>query len=236
MKADSNLNNLPLAITLGDPAGIGPELAIKIMSDQKIPSSKRLVFIGNLWALNETAMVMGVELPPLNLIHRPEDSVIGFNFIEPKEVPKPNAFRLGKVQAACGKSAMEAIEFGAKRCLAGHFSGLVTLPIHKEALKTAGFTDIGHQEILGRVAGVSEVATMLMTPGLKVVHLSTHKSLIEAVRYVKKDVLVEKLSMVHKTLEHWGLLRPVIGVAALNPHVEREVFWEEKNWMKYAQQ
>ena len=218
MKADSNLNNLPLAITLGDPAGIGPELAIKIMSDQKIPSSKRLVFIGNLWALNETAMVMGVELPPLNLIHRPEDSVIGFNFIEPKAVPKPSAFRLGKVQAACGKSAMEAIEFGAKRCLAGHFSGLVTLPIHKEALKTAGFTDIGHQEILGRVAGVSEVATMLMTPGLKVVHLSTHKSLIEAVRYVKKDVLVEKLSMVHKTLEHWGLLRPVIGVAALNPH------------------
>ena len=111
MKADSNLNNLPLAITLGDPAGIGPELAIKIMSDQKIPSSKRLVFIGNLWALNETATVMGVELPPLNLIHRPEDSVIGFNFIEPKAVPKPNAFRLGKVQAACGKSAMEAIEF-----------------------------------------------------------------------------------------------------------------------------
>ena len=88
---------------------------------------------------------------------------------------------------------MEAIEFGAKGCLVGHFSGLVTLPIHKEALKTAGFSDIGHQEILGRVAGVSEVATMLMTPGLKVVHLSTHKSLIEAVRYVKKDVLVEIL-------------------------------------------
>ena len=218
MKANTNPNDLPVGITLGDPAGIGPELAIKIMGDRKISRSKRYVFIGNFWALTETAMILGAKLPSLNLIDRVEDSVIGFNLIEPRTLAKPDAFRLGKVQASCGQAAMEAIEFGAKGCLAGHFSGLVTLPIHKEALKTAGFTDIGHQEILGRVAGVSEVATMLMTPGLKVVHLSTHKSLIEAVRYVKKDVLVEKLSMVHKTLEHWGLLRPVIGVAALNPH------------------
>ena len=218
MKANMNLNDLPVGITLGDPAGIGPELAIKIMSDQRIPSSKRLVFIGNLWALKETARILGAELPLLNLIDRVEDSVIGFNLIEPKTLTKPDAFRLGKVQASCGLAAMEAIEFGAEGCLAGRFSGLVTLPIHKEAFKSAGFTDIGHQEVLGRIAGVSEVATMLMTPGLKVVHLSTHKSLIEAARYVKKGVLIEKLLMVHKTLEYWGLHRPVIGVAALNPH------------------
>tara|TARA_B100001287_G_scaffold89008_1_gene74594 strand:+ start:1833 stop:2852 length:1020 start_codon:yes stop_codon:yes gene_type:complete len=218
MKANTNPNDLPVGITLGDPAGIGPELAIKIMGDRKISRSKRYVFIGNFWALTETAMILGAKLPSLNLIDRVEDSVIGFNLIEPRTLAKPDAFRLGKVQASCGQAAMEAIEFGAKGCLAGRFSGLVTLPIHKEAFMAAGFTDIGHQEVLGRIAGVSEVATMLMTPGLKVVHLSTHKSLIEAARYVKKDVLVEKLLMVHKTLEYWGLHRPVIGVAALNPH------------------
>ena len=218
MKANTNPNDLPVAISLGDPAGIGPELALKIMGDRTISRSKRYVFIGNFWALTETAMILGAKLPSLNLIDRVEDSVIGFNLIEPRTLAKPDAFRLGKVQASCGKVAMEAIEFGAKGCLAGRFSGLVTLPIHKEAFMAAGFTDIGHQEVLGRIAGVSEVATMLMTPGLKVVHLSTHKSLIEAARYVKKDVLVEKLLMVHKTLEYWGLHRPVIGVAALNPH------------------
>ena len=218
MKTNTNLRDLPLGITLGDPAGIGPELAIKIMGDRNVSRSKRFVFIGNFWALTETAKILGVKLPSLNLIDRVEDSVTGFNLIEPKTVTKPDAFRLGKVQASCGQAAMDAIEFGAKSCLAGLFSGLVTLPIHKEAFKAAGFTDIGHQEVLGRIAGVSEVATMLMTPGLKVVHLSTHKSLIEAARYVKKEVLIEKLLMVHKTLEYWGLNRPVIGVAALNPH------------------
>ena len=108
MKAHTNSNNLPLGITLGDPAGIGPELAIKIMSDQRNPSSKPMVFIGNLWALNETARILGAELPSLNLIDRVEDSVIGFNLIEPKTVTKPDAFRLGKVQASCGQAAMDA--------------------------------------------------------------------------------------------------------------------------------
>ena len=96
---------------------------------------------------------------------------------------------------------------------------MVTAPINKEAIHAAGYVnDIGHQEILARLAGVSQTATMLMTPGLRVVHLSTHKSLAEAVRFVTAEQVLGKLHLIHQTLSQWGLRNPRIAVAALNPH------------------
>jgi 4-hydroxythreonine-4-phosphate dehydrogenase len=101
----------------------------------------------------------------------------------------------------------------------GVVEAMVTCPINKEAIHAAGFVDdIGHQEILARLTGARLTATMLMTPGLRVVHLSTHKSLIEAARYVTRDNLLEKLRLTSRTLEHWGLPQARIAVAALNPH------------------
>ncbi len=103
--------------------------------------------------------------------------------------------------------------------LAGEIQGVVTCPINKEAIHAAGYVnDIGHQEILARMTGADWTATMLMTPGLKVVHLSTHKSLIEAARYVTRDTVLEKLRLMQATLADWGLPRPAMAVAALNPH------------------
>ena len=82
---------------------------------------------------------------------------------------------------------------------------MVTAPINKEAIHAAGYVnDIGHQEILARLAGVERTATMLMTPGLKVVHLSTHKSLIEAAKYVTQDTVFAKLELIHETLNGLG--------------------------------
>ena len=96
---------------------------------------------------------------------------------------------------------------------------MVTCPINKEAVHAAGFVaDIGHQEILARLTGSKWTATMLMTPGLRVVHLSTHKSLIEAARFVTRATIVEKLHLTRDTLARWGMTNPRIAVAALNPH------------------
>lgn len=96
---------------------------------------------------------------------------------------------------------------------------MVTAPIHKEAIHAAGYVDdIGHQEILARLAGVNQTATMLMTPGLKVVHLSTHKSLADAVKFVRRDTVLDKLQLMHDTLTRWGMQQPRIALAALNPH------------------
>ena len=103
--------------------------------------------------------------------------------------------------------------------LAGRIDGIVTCPINKVAVQQAGFlSDIGHQEILARLTGAQLTATMLMTQGLKVAHLSTHLSLAKAVEYVRAPILIEKLKLTHAHLVGWGYPKPVIGVAALNPH------------------
>ena len=120
-------------------------------------------------------------------------------------------------------------ERAALACLREEISGMVTCPLNKEAIHTAGFVeDLGHQEILARLANVDWTATMLMTPGLKVAHLSTHKSLIEAARYVTKDNISSKIALIHNTLGAWGMLDPKIAVAALNLMVVKVVCLEGK--------
>ncbi len=114
---------------------------------------------------------------------------------------------------------MEYFETAVNLALAGQIQGVVTCPINKEAVHAAGYVgDIGHQEILARMTGAGLTATLLMTQGLKVAHLSTHKSLAEAVAYVRRPVLVEKLQLTHDSLSRWCGRPPKIAVAALNPH------------------
>jgi 4-hydroxythreonine-4-phosphate dehydrogenase len=206
----------PLGLTLGDPAGIGPEVAARVLAAGRQPR-RPLLLVGTGWALEAGARAAGVTLPPIQAVASVE------------EVREPLAlldldigvadFVFGRVQAGCGEVAVRAVETAARACLGGQLAGMVTCPIHKEAIHAAGYVDdIGHQEILGRLTGTDWTATMLMTPGLRVVHLSTHKSLIEAARYVTRDNVLAKLRLTAQTLARWGMPGAHIAVAALNPH------------------
>lgn len=206
-----------IAITLGDPAGIGPEVVVKTLLAQ--PTLERpWLLIGNLWSLQMAADMLQVKLPVIHMVNDLHDVRDGLNMVD-LEHQLPHDFQLGQVQAACGHAAVAAVEYAAKACLEGRLAAMVTAPINKEAIHAAGYVDdIGHQEILARLSGVERTATMLMTPGLKVVHLSTHKSLIEAAKYVTQDTVSAKLELIHETLTAWGMPQPRIAVAALNPH------------------
>jgi 4-hydroxythreonine-4-phosphate dehydrogenase len=168
--------------------------------------------------LDKGAACIGHALPALKIIDAPANAEPGWNLLD-LGIPEPEDFRFGQVQARCGELAVQAVEWAATRCLQGELAAMVTAPINKEAIHAAGYVnDIGHQEILARLAGVSQTATMLMTPGLRVVHLSTHKSLADAVRFVTAEQVLGKLHLIHQTLSQWGLHNPRIAVAALNPH------------------
>lgn len=212
---------LPLVgITMGDPAGIGPEVLAKHL--QAMDSAGiRLLLIGSAWALEEGAVVANLAPAPLPVFDSFDGmpDAAGVVGILDVGVPRPPDFRHGQVQVACGRHAVQAVEAAAALCLDGRLAAMVTCPINKEAIHAAGYVnDIGHQEILARLTGSVSTATMLMTPGLKVVHLSTHKPLIEAARYATRANVREKLNLIHESLERWGLRRPRIAVAALNPH------------------
>ena len=123
------------------------------------------------------------------------------------------------MSATCGDAAVKYFESAVRLCQDNAVQGVVTCPINKEAVHAAGYHgDIGHQEILARMTGSQLTATMLMTTGLRVAHLSTHKSLAEAVAYVRLPVLLEKLQLTMDSLKQWGISNPRVAVAALNPH------------------
>ena len=207
-----------IAITLGDPAGVGPEIAAKFIAKSSPIQSGCVVFVGCEWSIEMGALSCGLTLPPINSIEDFAQARTGLNFLD-IGLKKPSDFRYGEVQSDCGHIAVESVERAGLACLAKEISGMVTCPLNKEAIHAAGFIDdLGHQEILARLAGVNWTATMLMTPGLKVAHLSTHKSLIEAARYVTKENISSKIELIHNTLNGWGLANPKIAVAALNPH------------------
>lgn len=205
-----------MVVTLGDPAGIGPEVAARMLAGPH-SWSRPLLFVGARWALEEGARVAGVRLPDLQPVSSAAQVETPLALLD-LDVSVPG-FRFGRVDASCGKLAVQAVETAARLCLQGHVAGMVTCPIHKEAIHAAGYVDdIGHQEILARLAGTSRTATMLMTTGLRVVHLSTHKSLIEAARFVTRENVLDKLRLMDDSLTGWGLPEARIAVAALNPH------------------
>ena len=209
----------PIIVTLGDPAGVGPEVAAKVISDRAKSSSDPapLLFVGSAWALQAGADAAGVALPVLPRVPDVAAAGPGASLLDLGKAPA--SFEFGRVDAHCGRLAVLAVERAAEACIDGRAAAMVTCPINKEAIHAAGYVDdIGHQEILARMTGADWTATMLMTPGLKVVHLSTHKSLIEAARYVTTDTVLEKLRLMQQTLTGWGLVSPRIALAALNPH------------------
>ncbi|MDP6376378.1 MAG: 4-hydroxythreonine-4-phosphate dehydrogenase PdxA [Pseudomonadales bacterium] len=220
MTDDENAVNDVIAVTMGDPAGVGPEVLAKVLCSRRA-RMPGLLLVGSQWALEAGIGAAGLTLETPPLVNSAAEMMSLQHPVALLDVgvPCPERFEFGVVQASCGRHALRAIETAATLCQRGDVSAMVTCPINKKAIRTVGEADdIGHQEILARLSGTRCTATMLMTPGLRVVHLSTHKSLIEAARYVTRGNVLEKLALMFETLEQWGLPAPRIAVAALNPH------------------
>jgi len=205
---------------MGDPAGVGAEIIIKAFQLADLYEQSLPFVIGSAACLEQAMAQTSITHPltrvssPLEVIDQPGSIQV----LEPVEFDA-DSLVMGQVSAACGDAAVQYFETAVNLCLAGDVQGVVTCPINKEAVHAAGYIgDIGHQEILARMTGAGLTATMLMTRGLKVAHLSTHKSLAEAVAYVKAPIIEEKLALTDQSLRTWGIAEPRIAVAALNPH------------------
>lgn len=192
-----------IGITLGDPAGIGSEILAKALPE--IATRCNPVIFGPRWACEDGARVAGTELDN------------GIEFVD-IACSRPKDFAFGHVSAGNGEAAIQAVHAAANACLDGSVDAMMTCPLNKEAIHAAGSEHIGHQEMLAAIAGIPSAATMLMTPGLRVVHLSTHKSLGKAVEFVTKENVLAKLRLTFESFSAWGLAAPRIAVSALNPH------------------
>ena len=213
-------NKPTLAITMGDAAGIGPEVIAKTLMERRVYELCKPVVLGAAWAIEDGITLAKVPLK-VRAVEHVADAAGVSGTIEVLEMGnlRREEVAMGQLSAACGRAAVEYIEEAARLAMSGEVDGIVTCPINKEAVHLAGFHgDIGHQEILSRMVGASLTATMLMTEGLRAAHLSTHKSLKEACDYVRKGNILAKLKLTVESMEQWGMERPRIAVAALNPH------------------
>ena len=215
-----NGNARPLvAITMGDPAGIGPEVTARALMDGAVHEQCRPFVIGSAAAMDDAIRLVGGAAS--TVVSRTTDDVLGrsgtVDVLESGNLDYGSITR-GRVSAAAGKASVGWILKAGELARSGAVGAVVTAPISKEACRLAGYRDIGHMEIFQRQSGAGEVATMLMAGRLRVVHLTTHKSLRVACEYVTMENVLSKLVLTHRHFRKWGFSSPKIGVAALNPH------------------
>jgi 4-hydroxythreonine-4-phosphate dehydrogenase len=208
-----------IAITLGDAAGIGPEIVVKALNSKQIYSICRPLVIGDASVLSPVIVSLKspLKLRPIEITDEARGEFGSIDLIDLKSLNKQEVVP-GQISAACGRAAMEYIVKATQLALEGKTRAIVTAPINKEATIRAGFGDMGHMEYFARITQTAEYATMLASGPLRVVHLSTHYSLKEACERVTRDRILGKLKLTYDSFQKWGIVHPRIAVAALNPH------------------
>ncbi|MFW6174907.1 MAG: 4-hydroxythreonine-4-phosphate dehydrogenase PdxA [Chloroflexota bacterium] len=214
------LNSKPLlAITLGDPSGIGPEVVAKALAEPRTYEISRPLVVGAVHAMQRGISDTGADLRA-----RPVESVDGagdeHGVVDVLNVDgfEDAEFPIGKHDVTSAKAAHAWIERAVKLCREGAVSAMVTGPVNKESFQMAGVGDLGHQEIFKRISGSDYVATMLVSGVLRCMHLSTHKSLIEAAKYVTRENVLRAIRLTQEHFLRWGFDSPRIAVSGLNPH------------------
>ena len=231
-----------IAITMGDPAGIGPEVIVKGWLRGYLHSICVPVVVGSIELLKKAVLERGADLKliPLKSLERiPEFENDQIGVIEPLKAPDVASIVPGKIDARCGMAAYEYLNFAIDAALSSQIDAIVTLGLHKESLSRAGVAEPGHTEILARRCGVPDVAMMLYLPpehgrhkGLGVVHATLHNSLRKVFDLLTPERLDASIRLAHdvmKPLIADGQLQPRVALAALNPHAgEGGLFGDEE--------
>ncbi|WP_020612381.1 4-hydroxythreonine-4-phosphate dehydrogenase PdxA [Sediminispirochaeta bajacaliforniensis] len=225
------MKELPrLALTMGDPSGIGPEIIVKALSEKKVYAECIPVVVAD-GAVLKHAINMVASPLKLKRLEDPLEAVGAYGTIEYLELNNVDMDTLvfGKVLASSGKAAFESIDKAIDLSLEKKVAGVITTPINKDSINRAGFHYSGHTEIFAEKTKTKHYAMMLIHDPLRVVHVSTHVSLRKACDLVKKDRVLEVIRLAHGALVQLGFDEPNIAVAGLNPHAgENGMFGDEE--------
>lgn len=205
-----------IAITTGDPAGIGPEIVLKAVADEQVGACARPIIIGDAHHLSLQARRLGLDLPMEAYDNDlPEDweGVIVYN-----KRNLPHHIEMGRESAECGRAAGQYIETAVELVASGRADAIATGPINKRALQLGGYGYPGHSELLAYLTRTNDFAMAFVSSSLRVVLLTTHLPLAKALTYVKKDRIERTLKLIDRELRRWGIPKPRIAVASVNPH------------------
>ncbi len=219
-----------LAITMGDPAGIGPEITVRALNHRETYEQCRPIVTGDAAIIRQAVQLLGYDLQ-VNAVNNVADARFQYGTIDVYDLQcvDLSTFEFGKVQPQCGNAAFQYIKKAIELAMAGEVDGTVTAPLNKEALNLAGHHYDGHTEIYATFTHTKKYAMMLADENIRVIHVSTHVPLRKACDLVKKERIIEVTELIHDACLQFGIEHPRIGIAGLNPHSsENGMFgWEE---------
>jgi 4-hydroxythreonine-4-phosphate dehydrogenase len=207
-----------IAVTMGDGAGIGPEVCVGALLDVAVSSRCRPVVIGDAERLRQAARILGVTADVV-AVDGPSaaEFVSGrINVVDLGLLPADLPW--GRVSAVAGDAAYQYVRVAAEFAVRGEVSAVCTAPLNKEALHAGGHIYPGHTEMLADLTGVDEVSMMLSTPTVKVVHVTTHIGLLDAVARIEPGLVERTVRRGHAAMVSAGVPEPRIGVCGINPH------------------
>ena len=212
-------NKKIIGITLGDPAGIGPEITVKSLSYSTFYDSCKPFVIGDASVLAAAIKILGKDLK-INIIHNINEALFTFGTIDVYDMNLVNIDELtrGEVSAMAGNAAFEYVKKAITLAMDDTIDATVTNALNKEALNLAGHHYSGHTEIYAEFTGTKKYTMLLVHDALRVVHVSTHVSLRNACDLVKKERVLEVIRIANQACKDFGIVQPKIGVAGLNPH------------------
>lgn len=219
-----------IAVPIGDPAGIGPEIVVKSIANKDVFQAARCIIIGDKKIIEDAIAFTKISLK-INVVKKPDEGVYEENVLNLIDLDNVimNEFKIGKVSGMCGKAAYEYIEKSIELANLREVDAVATTPINKEALKAGNINYIGHTEIFGALTGTKDPLTMFEVRGIRVFFLTRHVSLRKACDMVTKDRIKDYVIRCKDVLKTLGVSDGTMAVAGLNPHSgEHGLFGDEE--------
>lgn len=219
-----------LGVTMGDPAGVGPEIIARAAADAAVRRDSRPIVIGAASAMSAALALIDSSLT-LHAVKRVADCRWADGTLEVLDLANVDmqALPRGAVSAEAGRAAYDYVERAVALAKAGEIDGIVTAPINKEALAAAGMPHTGHTEILARLSDTADFAMLLMGHDLRVIHVTTHVALRRVPDLVTRQRVLTTIRLAQRTMEGLGRRDARIAVAGLNPHAgEDGLFGDEE--------
>ena len=209
-----------IGITMGDPASIGPEITVKVLSDRKLYEMCRPVVIGDAGVMEAALAIVGHQELKIHRIHDVKEAGFAYGTIDVLDMGLVDVSQLtrGQVSATCGNAAFQYVKKVIELAMDRQVDATVTNAFNKEAVNLAGHHYSGHTEIYADLTGTRNYTMMLAHENMRVVHVSTHVSLREACDRVKKQRVLDVIRIADKACRELGIEAPKVGVAGLNPN------------------
>ncbi|MBI5182538.1 MAG: 4-hydroxythreonine-4-phosphate dehydrogenase PdxA [Nitrospirae bacterium] len=220
-----------IGITMGDPAGIGPEVIVKAFHQGKLQEFSQPIVIGDAKTIEDMANLLNVPIAVKASQEIKKDFLYHntINVIDLKNIGEEQ-IRLGFPSKVAGRSVVDYIKKAVELAMNKKIDAITTAPINKEVMNASGYPYRGHTELLAELTGTKDFGMMMVSGPLRIILVTTHLALKDVPKFINKDRVYKTILLANKAMKYFNIANPKIGVAALNPHAGEGKLFGTEEW------